>query len=146
MAFFSLYRLWRQRWLGHFFKFKQKKNLQGSRHLGQMALIGLMKLFFFGAYKLGGCSGCAWWPHLWLLLHKEHSNLCLDWIFAFNCNSILRILNSVLMLTPTIPLISSLVLALEDTFGNPGFQDGILDNEVQKIEVALSISPVSICH
>lgn len=47
-----------------------------------------------------------------------------------------RILNSVLMLTHTIPLISSLVLALEDTFGNPDFQDGILDNEVQRMEVA----------
>lgn len=50
----------------------------------------------------------------------------------------LRILTFVLMLIHTILLDSFLVLVLEDTFGNPGSQDGILDNEVQRVEVVSS--------
>ena len=41
------------------------------------------------------------------------------------------------MLTHTIPLVSFLVLVLEDTSGNPGSQDCILDNEVHRVEVVL---------
>lgn len=41
------------------------------------------------------------------------------------------------MLTHTIPLVSSLALVLEDTFGNPDSQHCTLDKEVHRVKVAL---------